>query len=102
MTASSLRLRTSLLTFLPGVFAVSSFMACFTAEVQATFQLKSADLTAFDFIEPTLLIFQSLLTTDAILFNEKRTLWARFVVIVAIVRDLWMSACLGSFTFVST
>jgi hypothetical protein len=75
------------------IFTVSLAMAVLLAKVNATFQFLPTRESASDFGEPTGLILQGLFAADALLFDQKRTLWTRLAVFVALVLDLRMVTC---------
>ena len=97
VAARLLWLTTRLLAWLPiCVFALAGTMALSTACVNPASKLSAADLAASDISQPARLIFHSLLAAHTTLLHEERTLGARFVIQMAIVGDLRMTARLGS------
>ena len=103
VTAHFLLFSTWLLTRLSMcVFAFSRQVTGLQAVVRAAFQLLAADLPATNFLKPTLLILQSLLSAHATLLDQERAPGAGFAVLVTVMRDLWMAARLGPRAGVAT
>ena len=103
MIANFFRLTTRLLAWLSfRIFALSGSMARFTAKVRSTSQFLAACSATADILEPTLLILEHLLPAEALLFEQVWTFWARFVVLVTIVRHLrvptWFRSIAGEST----
>lgn len=73
------------------IFTFARTMAGLGAEVRSTLQLFAANTAASDVLKPALLIFHCLLATHASFLHKERAFGTRFVVLVAVVRDLWMS-----------
>lgn len=80
------------------VLAFSRTVALLLAGMCSTFQLATADLPATHLREPTGLVLDLVLSAQACLGNEERTLRTAFIVLVAVVGDLWMATSLRSLT----
>lgn len=72
------------------IFALASAMAELLAEMNSAFQLLSARKATTHFSKPTRLVLEIFLPAYTGLFHEERAFGAGFVVIVALMLDLWM------------
>lgn len=71
-------------------------MARLSAEVGATLELPSTNLTTADVFQPALLVLETLLAAHAMFLNQERTSRAVLIIHVTIVLNLRMTASLGT------
>jgi hypothetical protein len=83
-------------------FALSGSMTLLLTLVGTTLQSPSADLAAANLVQPTWLVLEYALTTQARLGRQKSTLGTWLVVSVASVIQLRMAAVLGSLALEAT
>jgi hypothetical protein len=102
VTTNFLLLATRLAAMTGRVFAFSGRVTRLEAVMRAAFEFLSAYLSATNVWEPTLLILKSLLTAHAPFLHKKRAFGASFVVLVAVVRNNWVSTCFRSGTWIPT
>lgn len=96
VAANLLLFRAKLLAVASGVLALARTMTALLAQMRSTTQLLLAHQTTRHILQEARLILQCLLTTHASFLNQEGALRARFVVLVAAVRYLSMSAFFGS------
>jgi hypothetical protein len=80
----------------PSIFAITLPMARLGAEMRATLELPTTDLSTAHVFQPALLVLETFLATHTALLNEERTSRTSLIVHVAIVLDLRMAARLGT------
>lgn len=98
MATERLGLATRLLAGLGGVFAFTRTMTVFPTGVRAAFEWLPAYLTAARICQPAGHIFQHLLAALALLLRQEWALRTAFVVGMAVVRGLGVTAWLRAFT----
>lgn len=94
---------TTLLLAMPmSIFAIARSMTGLSTRVSITaLQLGSTNFTAPYFGQPARLVLHLVLPTHAEFGGKERTLWASFVVQMAIVRHLRVSTSFWSFAFIA-
>lgn len=103
VSANSLLLSTRLLArAASSILAFTWTVTHFLAEMRTAPQFLATNLTAACILQPALDILQILLATHATLLYQKGTFRAGFVVEMATMLDLRMSACFGSVALIAT
>lgn len=98
MTTQGLRFPASLLTRLVGVLALAASMAVLSAVMGTTLQKRTADLATASIRKPTWHVFHHLLATQTILLGQEWALGTSFLVQVAVMCSLRVTARLGTGT----
>jgi hypothetical protein len=83
------------------IFALSWAVTRFATEVRATTELVAAHVTAANILQPALLVLERLLPAHAPLLHKKGAFGTSLIVLVAVVRDLRVAACLRALAGVS-
>lgn len=78
-----------------GILALSRLVAGLPACMGAAFELLAAREAAMRFSRPARLVLQDFLAAHARLLHQDSTLWAGYVVRMAVVKDGWVAAWTG-------
>lgn len=102
MPAGFLGFPTGLLTIPTNILTFTRPMTLLPTEVRPALQLLTAHFAATDLGEPTWLVFEGFLSTQASFLCQERTFRTMLLISMAIVRNAWMTASFGPFTLKST